>query len=166
MRKVLIFGNSGAGKTTLARQLAEQEGLAHFDLDTVAWKPGGTVPERAGLELSRQSMEAFIAANDAWVIEGCYADLHGLVVDYANEAIFVNPTVERCVANARQRPWEPHKYSSRAAQDKNLEMLIAWIRAYPDREDACGYRAHVRLFEAFEGKRFMLDQMSPPFAPI
>ena len=45
MSRIIVFGNSGSGKTTLAQALAQREGLAHLDLDTVAWRPV-TPPER------------------------------------------------------------------------------------------------------------------------
>ena len=38
MRKVLVFGNSASGKSTLAKRLATSEKLAHLDLDLLAWQ--------------------------------------------------------------------------------------------------------------------------------
>lgn len=41
MRRIVIFGNSGSGKTTMARALARRYDLAHLDLDHLAWaRPG------------------------------------------------------------------------------------------------------------------------------
>ena len=38
MMRVLVFGNSGSGKSTFARALADLgSGLAHLDLDSVVW---------------------------------------------------------------------------------------------------------------------------------
>ncbi|WP_293079289.1 hypothetical protein [Moorena sp. SIO3H5] len=39
MRKILIFGNSGAGKTTLALKLQVELSLPILDLDTITWIP-------------------------------------------------------------------------------------------------------------------------------
>jgi hypothetical protein len=36
----------------------------------------------------------------------------------------MNLPVAACIENARKRPWEPHKYASKAEQDKNLDRLI------------------------------------------
>jgi transcriptional regulator with AAA-type ATPase domain len=38
--KVLVYGNSGSGKSTYARALAAQHGLAHLDLDSIFWEAG------------------------------------------------------------------------------------------------------------------------------
>ncbi len=66
MAKILIFGNSGSGKSTLAKHLCKTQGLAHLDLDTLAWKP--TSPPD----------------------EGCYTDLLKTVEQQSTEIIFMN----------------------------------------------------------------------------
>ncbi|MGV7208222.1 hypothetical protein ACLB1G_10245 [Oxalobacteraceae bacterium A2-2] len=38
--RVLVFGNSGSGKSHYAIGLAREYGLARLDLDTVVWEPG------------------------------------------------------------------------------------------------------------------------------
>ncbi len=152
--RVVVFGNSGAGKSTLARGLAE-EGLAHLDLDTLAWQPtepGGT-PVRRALDEADAAIRAFTAVHDQWVIEGCYADLLARVLSDATKLVFLDPGVEVCQAHARGRPFEPHKYDSRAAQDANLPMLLDWIAAYPAREGPLGRSAHLALYEAFDGDK-------------
>lgn len=152
MRKVIIFGNSGSGKSTLAKKIAETEGLAHLDLDSTAWKPE-TPPQRESLENSAKVIGQFVAENNSWVIEGCYSDLLDLVSPQASEAVFLNLSVEDCVENARNRPWEPHKYQSKQQQDENMKMLIGWIRQYYDRDDVFSFSAHRRLFDNFDGKK-------------
>ncbi|MCB1701769.1 MAG: AAA family ATPase [Pseudomonadales bacterium] len=152
MRRVLIFGNSGSGKSTLAKRLKQREGLEHLDLDALAWLPTRP-PERMPISESEKAIRDFIAANDSWAIEGCYADLLELAVPEANELIFLNLSVERCIDNARSRPWEPHKYESREAQDANLDMLINWIAQYPDRTDTFSESAHRSIYDNFRGKK-------------
>ena len=39
MAKILVFGNSGSGKTTFAKVLVISQQLAHLELDTLAWLP-------------------------------------------------------------------------------------------------------------------------------
>lgn len=152
MRKLLIFGNSGSGKSSLAKRLSSEEGLAHLDLDILAWK--ATVPpERKPLIDSETEISAFTRASNRWVIEGCYADLLQLALPFANEVIFMNLPVALCIENARARPWEPHKYASKDAQDENLEMLIGWISEYPSRDDVCSETAHQALYDQFAGAK-------------
>lgn len=152
------MGNSGSGKSTLAARLANENGLAHLDLDTLAWLPG-TPPRRRPLADSVAAIEAFFAEHDRWVVEGCYGDLVRAVLPYATKLYFMNPGVETCIANCRARPWEPHKYESKAAQDSNLEMLIDWVRGYETRTDELSLAAHRTIFDAFTGDKIeIIDQ--------
>ena len=70
MRKILIFGNSGSGKSKLAKKLSAAEKLAHLDLDTLAWQPTNP-PIRNPLAESEKSIAQFINTHSGWVIEGC-----------------------------------------------------------------------------------------------
>lgn len=154
MSNILIFGNSGSGKSTLAKELCSSGTLAHLDLDTLAWKPV-TPPERMPLEDSAKKIDDFINSTQNWVIEGCYSDLLQMVISKSTEVIFMNLPVETCKINARNRPWEPHKYKSREAQDANLEMLLDWIAQYTERDDGFSLASHERLYKNFRGKKKM-----------
>lgn len=152
VRKVLITGNSGSGKSTLANYLASSEGLGYLDLDTVAWLPQ-LPPKRMPMDESMALITEFVDRHQGWVIEGCYADLLELLEEDANELIFLNLPVQACLENAQARPWEPHKYSSKASQDKNFSMLSQWINDYATRQDKCSLVAHQELYLRFSGKK-------------
>jgi len=66
-RKIVIFGNSAAGKSTLARSLCDAENLAHLDLDNLAWTSSDP-PQRALLEISEKAIRLFIQQHDGGVI--------------------------------------------------------------------------------------------------
>lgn len=155
MNKFVIFGNSGAGKSTLAKTLANKYQLAHLDLDTIAWQ-ATSPPQRLATSVSAQAINDFLNNHKGWVIEGCYADLLELVTPKAEEIIFLNLSVDDCIENAKNRPWEPHKYESKAAQDANLDILIEWISQYTERNDTFSKRAHQQLFESFAGKKTLI----------
>ncbi|GAA3916488.1 shikimate kinase [Litoribacillus peritrichatus] len=152
MQRVLVFGNSGSGKSTYAKRLKDTNGLAHLDLDSLAWQKESPT-QRAPISVSQSEIKSFIQANPRWVIEGCYTDLLSLLVEEATEIVFMNLDVILCKENARQRPWEPHKYPSPADQDKNLSMLLEWIEQYHERDDEFSFQAHKNFYERFIGKK-------------
>lgn len=156
MHKILIFGNSGSGKSTLAMQLARQHDIPHLDLDTISWSSPGV---RKTLDESRKEIQAFLEQHPAWVIEGCYGRLLEAVAGQCSQMLFLNPGIDACLANNLRRPWEPHKYPSKAAQDKNLAMLQDWVREYVTRQDEYSLAYHRRLFEHFTGSKQELTEM-------
>ena len=153
MKRIIVFGNSASGKSTLAKKLSLIHSLAHLDLDTLAWQENTKSPTRRDVNESLALMNAFTQEHEEWVIEGCYGDLLGLIKDQANEAYFLDLPVALCVENAKKRPWEPHKYDSKQAQDANLSMLIDWIKAYDTRDDSFSNQAHQALYDDFTGEK-------------
>jgi adenylate kinase family enzyme len=150
MNRILIYGNAGSGKSTMAREEARERGLEHLDLDSIAW---GAIAVRRPLSESVALLEAYVAAHPAWVIEGCYGDIVEAALPYASELRFLNPGVEVCVAHCQSRPWEPSKFPSREAQDRMLEALVAWVREYETRADEYGLARHRAIFDAFPGPK-------------
>ncbi len=154
MKRIVIFGNSGSGKSTLAKELCKEGNLPHLDLDTIAWRPASS-PTRNSITESRQHIDAFIAASEEWIIEGSYSDLLELALPASSEIIFLNLPIEACIENAKSRPWEPHKYKSREAQNANLGMLVDWISRYSERDDTFSKASHERLFNSYNSRKIM-----------
>ena len=153
--RVAIVGNSGSGKSTLAGQIAAAHSIASLDLDTVAWEPGKIAVARAP-EVAAADVTAFCSTHDRWVVEGCYAALVGPTIAYSPVLLFIDPGVDACLAHCRNRPWEPHKYASKAEQDAKLEFLLTWVRGYYNRDDDLSLSAHRALFESYHGLKLRL----------
>ena len=147
---VFVVGNSGAGKSTFARALAEREGRLHVDLDPFAWA--------AEVGVRREWADATAAIREALgtraaVVEGCYADLVEALIQPADRLVWLDPPLETCLARCRARPFEPHKWATAEDQDAFLPQLLAFVKTYPTRTDALGARAHRALFDAFVGAK-------------
>jgi adenylate kinase family enzyme len=66
MKRVAVFGNAGAGKSTLARRLAELTRLPLYPLDLIEFRAGGgKVSHDEYLE-----RHADLLRQDAWIIDG------------------------------------------------------------------------------------------------
>ena len=124
-------------------------------LDSLAWLPTQP-PRRRPLEETTIAINEFVQANESWVVEGCYTDLLEVLEDRASELLFLNPPIEQCLQNAKNRLWEPHKCESKEAQDSNLAMLLEWIAAYENRDDVFSLAAHRAFYERFSGKKICI----------
>ncbi|MBV8848573.1 MAG: hypothetical protein JOZ16_03205 [Methylobacteriaceae bacterium] len=66
MKRVAIFGNTGGGKSTLARRLAEVTRLPLYPLDLIQFGAGGEpVQHQDYLETHTQ-----LLSEDEWIIDG------------------------------------------------------------------------------------------------
>ena len=66
MKRIAVFGNTGGGKSTLARQLAELTGLPLYPLDLIEYRAGGEkLPHEEYLKA-----HAELLLRDEWIIDG------------------------------------------------------------------------------------------------
>ncbi|MGE0724055.1 MAG: adenylate kinase [Alphaproteobacteria bacterium] len=66
MQRIAIFGNTGGGKSTLARRLAAITGLPLHSLDLIEYRPGGARVPRADY----LAAHAALMHDDRWIIDG------------------------------------------------------------------------------------------------
>ena len=148
--RLILLGNAGAGKSTMARRLIGSADISRLSLDEIAWDQG---TRRKPLDESRTLLRQFIDANGQWVIEGCYGDLIEAALPYCTELRFLNPGIETCVAHCNRRPWESSKFSSAEQQNAMLDHLIQWVKDYETRNDEYGLKRHRQIFDNFSGTK-------------
>ena len=66
MPRVVIFGNTAGGKSTLARRLSRARRLPHVEIDRLYWQPDWSVTPNEVYE----ARHAEIMAQDDWIIDG------------------------------------------------------------------------------------------------
>lgn len=150
--RIAILGNSGSGKSSLARSLAAKAAVPMLDLDTIVWEPKHIAVARDP-EAVIADLRCFCTTHPAWIVEGCYARCTEVVLEYAPELIWLDPGVDACLQNCKSRPWEPHKYASKVEQDSKLAFLLDWVADYYVRDGDMSQRAHRALFEAYAGPK-------------
>jgi adenylate kinase family enzyme len=71
MRRIVILGNSGTGKSTLADRLGRKLNLPVIHLDALCWEPGW---KRLPHDVFRARIAEAISG-DAWITDGNFSDL-------------------------------------------------------------------------------------------
>jgi adenylate kinase family enzyme len=158
--RIAIFGNSGSGKSTRARELSRGGSIPVLELDSIVWEPGKVAVARP-VEAARADLARFCGARAQWIVEGCYGDLIEATLEWDPLLLFMDPGEEVCLRHNRARPWEPHKYASKQEQDSKLEYLLAWVSAYYQRDDDCSLARHRALFDRYRGPKERLVHHSP-----
>ena len=157
--KVVVIGNSGSGKSTYARRLSSEHGLAHLELDAIVWEPDRIAVLRPADQV-RADLAGFLVSHDRWVIEGCYGDLAEHALADCSELIFMNPGLAVCLDNNRRRAWEPHKYKAADDQDRMLPDLLRWVEDYYQRAGPASHAFHRRVFDGFVGRKRELEDLA------
>jgi adenylate kinase family enzyme len=68
MRRIVVLGTSGSGKSTFARALSQRLGISHIELDALHWEPNWVEAPRP---VFRQRIDA-ATRGDGWVVDGNY----------------------------------------------------------------------------------------------
>jgi adenylate kinase family enzyme len=99
MRRVLVLGSGGAGKTTFARELAARTGLPLVHLDRLYWRPGWTPsPIEEWEPVVRE-----VTAGEAWVMDGNYGGTLELRLEAADTAVFLDTPRLTCLRRVLAR---------------------------------------------------------------
>ena len=88
-RRISVVGTTGAGKTTLARQIARWLEIPHVELDALYWGPDWTP---APVQVFRVRV-ADAVKEDAWVVDGNYSRVRNMVWERAQMAIWLDYTL-------------------------------------------------------------------------
>ena len=129
MQRVLVIGPCGAGKSTLAIELAEKLSLPVFHMDQLNWQSGWV--ESSKVEIRKRL--AVIVAADRWLIDGTYGGTLPERLDRADTVIYLDYPIRLCIARLLRRIWT---YRGRTRPDMtegcperfDLEFLIYLMR--------------------------------------
>ncbi|WP_162559354.1 AAA family ATPase [Microvirga sp. 17 mud 1-3] len=99
MRRILVIGSPGAGKTTLARRIAAALGLPLVHLDREYWRPGWVKP--ADEDWDRQAAD--LAERPAWVMDGEYFDSADRLLARATAVVWLDLPAWLCLPRALGR---------------------------------------------------------------
>jgi len=160
MRRVLVAGSTGSGKTTMARALGRAYGLPHFELDALYHGPGW-VP--------RPEFEADVAefsAGERWVAEDQY---HRILADrlwaLADTVIWLDlprwlvmwRVVRRSVVRlvSRTELWNGNRENWRGWLSADHPVWWAWSQYERKRAQVLEYSAkhpHVEVIRVRKGR--------------
>jgi adenylate kinase family enzyme len=133
--RLLIFGASGSGTSTLGGQIAAIHGLTLFDVDDFFWEmtdpPFQQARERS--ERRRLLMEA-LSSERRWVLSGSICGWGDAAIPLFDLAVFViTPTALRLERlHARERRRFGDRLSANGDMHKQHEDFLAWAAQYDE----------------------------------
>jgi adenylate kinase family enzyme len=130
MRKILLIGAGGSGKSVLAARIAAQTGLPLIHLDALFWRPGWVeIPRDEWMRIVGE-----IVQRDAWVMDGNYGGTLDLRLAACDTVLFLDFPPIMCLWRVLKRRVQFHNKPRPDAGSDCPERLnrefLRWIWTY------------------------------------
>ena len=131
VRRVLVIGNGGAGKSTLATEIAARTGLPYVGLDGLYWKRDWQPTRQSEWErLVRRTIEP-----EAWVLDGNYRGTLPMRIAACDTIVFLDTPRRVCLRRLLVRRLRRHGRVRPGLPEGCVERLspsfLRWVWRYP-----------------------------------
>ena len=99
MKKVIVIGCPGSGKSTFSRALHSSTGLPLVHLDMLFWNADKTTVEK---DVFLQRLQA-VLQQEKWILDGNFSSTLELRMQECDTVFFLDYPVEVCLAGVRSR---------------------------------------------------------------
>lgn len=144
MKKIIVIGCPGSGKTTFAKKLSEKNRIPLFHLDSIWHNPDGTHISRAEFDIRL----AEIMENSTWIIDGNYSRTLEMRLSSCDTVFLFDLPVDICLEGAisrlgKKRPDFPclveeldsdFKQTIEQFPQKNLPTVYSLLEKYSDKD--------------------------------
>ena len=103
MRKIIVIGCPGSGKSTLSRELHSKMNIPLYHLDMMYWNPDKTKVKKS-VFLNNLSD---ILEKDSWIIDGNYGSTMELRMQKCDTVIFLDYPLDICLKGIKERQGKP-----------------------------------------------------------
>ncbi|PKH06492.1 AAA family ATPase [Moritella sp. Urea-trap-13] len=158
MKKVLIIGNSGSGKSWLSGQLSQKLQLKEVNLDAIVWEPGGYNQKRTPEVIENEL--ASLSSEHSWVVEGVFGALAEQLISSADTLLFLDLDWSVCESSLRARGSESSKQFNANQAENNFTELLIWAFEYSNRTSKSSRQFHNHLFSHFSGVKVRFTRRS------
>lgn len=121
MQKVMIIGCCGAGKSTLAQQVAKKLQLPVLHLDAHYWQSGWVESEAEDWK----QIVAALLEQETWVMDGNYSGTLDLRLPHADTIVFLDLPHWLCLWRIGKRWWQ-YRGTTRPDMAANCPEHLNW----------------------------------------
>ena len=147
MKRVIVIGCPGSGKSTFSRELHNRTGIPLHHLDMMYWNADKTTVEKS-VFLDRLSD---VLDDNEWIIDGNYASTMELRLRACDTVIFLDYSLDVCLDGIKARRGKPRGDMPWIETEEDAEF-IEFIKSYNDQQ-----RPKVlKLLEKYSNKKIII----------
>lgn len=151
MKKIIILGNSGSGKTWLGKKLSTVRKTPYIALDDIFWEPGGFNKKRKKIDVKADIRG--IQESKCWIVEGVFGHLVEPLIPFADTLIYLDIPWKECKKNLIKRGSESSKQRDHVIAEDKFQKLLVWASEYDTRESKASKNYHCSLLDCFSGEK-------------
>ena len=129
MKKVIVIGCPGSGKSTVSRVLHNKTGIPLYHLDMMYWNADKTTVEKS-VFLERLSA---VLEKDEWIIDGNYGATMELRMAASDTVIFLDYPLNVCLNGIKERFGKPRSDMPWIETEEDSEF-IEFIKNYNEQQ--------------------------------
>ena len=147
MKKVIVIGCPGSGKSTFARALHNKTGIPLYHLDLMNWNADRTTVEKS---VFRERLSAVLEKGE-WIIDGNYGSTMGLRMAACDTVFFLDYPLDICLGGIQERYGKQRSDMPWIETEEDAEF-IEFIKNYNEQQKP----KVLELLEKYSDKNIVL----------
>ena len=143
MKRIIVIGCPGSGKSTFSRALHKKTGIPLYHLDMMYWNEDKTTVEKA-VFLDRL---AAVLQKDEWIIDGNYASTMELRLAACDTVFFLDLPSDICLDGIKERRGRARSDMPWIETEEDAEF-VEFIKSFNEKSRP----VIMELLSSFDGK--------------
>ena len=128
MKKIIVIGCPGSGKSRFSKELHKKTGVPLYHLDMMYWNADKTIVEKS---VFRERLSD-VLKKDEWIIDGNYSSTMEMRMTACDTVFFLDYPTELCICGIMERRGKPRSDMPWIETEEDDEFM-EYIKSFNDK---------------------------------